>query len=144
MGKLISELTQGSIFSDSDKLAIEQTNQTVQMTLGQLKDNIIDYSALPGQSGGLSTVGDQGSYTLSGGLIIKYGTLNSPSEDPVVYTFTTAFPTAMIGINATANGDAEYPGSFIIDNLSKTGFILTEDLGLYVGLGRVFWMAYGF
>jgi hypothetical protein len=92
-----------------------------------------------------ATEGEQGSYTLPGGLIIKYGTLNSTAST-TAYTFTTAFPTAIIGVNATVNENISSSAETCsVHTVSKTNFYLggyRNTSGSSVG--RVFWTAYGY
>lgn len=133
------------VIDDETMATALATNLATAESIKAYVDDLIDYSALPSQSGGVTTEGEQGSYTLPGGLIIKYGTLNSTS-DSTTYTFTTAFPTAIIGVNATVNeniGTAAETCS--VSPISTTGFTLKgyrNDSGNSVG--RVFWTAYGY
>jgi hypothetical protein len=121
------------------------TSLATQQSIKAYVDDLIDYSALPSQSGGLATEGEQGSYTLPGGLIVKYGTLDSNAY-ATLYTFTTAFPTAIIGVNATSNENyVSAAESCSVHVISETGFTLAgyqNNSGAAVG--RVFWTAYGY
>ena len=101
-------------------------------------------TTLPSQSGGLSTEGEQGTINI-GSLIIKYGTINSTSGQ-TNYSFTTPFPTAMIGINTTAQervaGAAYTSGA---DLVSTSGFELNTYSGVsFAAVGRCFFIAIGY
>ena len=101
-------------------------------------------TTLPSQSGGLSTEGEQGSINV-GPLIMKYGTINSDSFT-VSYSFTTAFPTAIIGVNATVNENVSSSSETCsVIEQSTTGFDLTGYRGTSGNaVGRVFWQAFGY
>ncbi len=134
-----------SILDENTMSSNSATAIATQRSIKAYVDDLIDYSALPSQSGGVATEGEQGSYTLPGGLIIKYGTLNSTSYF-TTYTFTTAFPTAIIGVNATVNEDISSPSETCsASTLLTTGFTLLGYRGTSgSSVGRVFWTAYGY
>jgi hypothetical protein len=101
-------------------------------------------TTLPSQSGGVSTEGEQGSINV-GPLIIKYGTINS-TGGVTSYSFTDAFPSAIIGVNTTVQervGNASYTSG--ANTLTTAGFELQSYIGTsYGAVGRVFFVAYGF
>jgi len=134
-----------SILDEDTMSSNSATSLATQQSIKAYVDDLIDYSALPSQSGGLATEGEQGSYTLPGGLIVKYGTLDSNSS-VVSYTFTTAFPTAIIGVNATVNDNISSPSETCsASDTTKTGFDLRGYQGVSgAAVGRVFWTAYGY
>lgn len=69
----------------------------------------------------LRSLAAEGSYTLPGGLIVKWGTCNS-STTPQAKTFPTAFPTACFAVlltNQLAAGTTYSDGA---SSVSTTGF----------------------
>ena len=134
-----------NVIDDDTMATASATTLATSESIKAYVDELIDYSALPGHTDGLATKGEQGSYTLPSGLIIKYGTLNSTASE-TSYTFTTEFPTAIIGVNATVNESVSiYAETCSVDVPTKTGFNLIGYQGASgAQVGRVFWTAYGY
>jgi hypothetical protein len=137
-----------SILDEDDMNSDSATALATQQSIKAYVDDLIDYSALPSQSGGVATEGEQGSYTLPGGLIIKYGTLNSANSTgySTECVFTTEFPTAIIGVNATVNANISNAAETCsVHTVSTTNFYLAgyQNNG-GASVGRVFWTAYGY
>jgi hypothetical protein len=133
------------VIDDDTMATASDTKLATSESIKAYVDNLIDSSALPSQSGGVATEGEQGSYTLPSGLIIKYGTLDS-NASITSYSFTTAFPTAIIGVNATVNESVSSAAETCgVSSPTTSGFDLLgyqNNSGALVG--RVFWIAYGF
>jgi len=119
MGKLISQLASTNTFSDSDKLAIEQTNQTVQITLGQLRDNTIaDGSITPSKlSEGAPSWDTNGIHILPSngtngatGLELNYGVNGNGS--------------AYIDFHSTSATNSDYDARIIKDGGDNSNFRL--------------------
>ena len=134
-----------NVIDDDTMATASATTLATSESIKAYVDELIDYSALPSQTDGLATEGEQGSYTLPSGLIIKYGTLNSTSS-AISYTFTTEFPTAIIGVNATVNESVSSASETCsVSSPTKTGFNLLGYRGTSgSSVGRVFWTAYGY
>ena len=133
------------VIDDDTMATATDTTLATSESIKAYVDELIDYSALPSQTDGLAIEGEQGSYTLPSGLIIKYGTLNSTSFE-ISYTFTTEFPTAIIGVNATVNESVSNASETCsVSAPTKTGFNLIGYQGVSgAQVGRVFWTAYGY
>lgn len=134
-----------NVIDDDTMATASATTLATSESIKAYVDELIDYSALPSHTDGLATKGEQGSYTLPSGLIIKYGTLNSTAS-AISYTFTTEFPTAIIGVNATVNESISTSSETCsVSATTKTGFNLLGYRGTSgSSVGRVFWTAYGY
>jgi hypothetical protein len=133
------------VIDDNTMATASATTLATSESIKAYVDDLIGYSTLPSQSNGLATEGEQGSYTLPGGLIVKYGTLNSTTANQS-HTFTTSFPTAIIGVNATVNDNVSSASETCsVTGLTESGFTLNGYRGTSgVSVGRVFWTAYGY
>ena len=104
---------------------------------------------------GLVTEGEQGSLTLGGGLIIKFGSVNKNSSSNKSVTFqdssgnASPFPNGIYGVNATSNEGSVASGAEIAAVTSPTvdGFQLQGFGGstnIHAAIGRVFFIAIGY
>lgn len=133
-----------SVLDEDDMSSDSATALATQQSIKAFVDSVVTDGTLPGQSGGVSTEGEQGSISIAN-LIIKYGTLDANTSS-TNYTFTTAFPTAIIGVNATPQEDAGSGAEGCsVTSPSTTGFNLRSySSSSGTAVGRVFWMAIGF
>jgi hypothetical protein len=133
-----------AILDEDDMTSDSDTALATQQSIKAYVDSLGLTTTLPSQSGGVSTEGEQGSMNV-GPLIIKYGTINS-TGGTTSYSFTDAFPSAIIGVNTTVQervGSASYTSG--ADTLTTSGFVLQSYIDTSFGaVGRVFFVAYGF
>ena len=133
-----------SILDEDDMTSDSATALATQQSIKAYVDSLALTTTLPSQSGGVSTKGEQGSINV-GPLIIKYGTINS-TGGTTSYSFTDAFPNAVIGVNTTVQervSNSSYTSG--ADAVTTSGFVLQSYAGTsYAAVGRVFFVAYGF
>ena len=140
--------TDGSIIKDNSQpiQSIENWDSTYATVSANSASWGITSSNLPSNTSGIANIGEQGSYTLPGGLIIKYGTVNVNSSS-VNVTLSAAFPNAIVGVNCTPQ-DGTYSSAAElcgISNLSLSAFSVAGYQGTSgAGVGRVFWQATGY
>jgi hypothetical protein len=135
----VSILNENDMNSDSDTALATQ-----QSIKAYVDSSITADGTVPGHTGGVANEGEQGSISIAN-LIIKYGTLDANSSQ-TDYTFTSEFPTSIIGVNATPqeNYSTSAEGCSV-DNLDKTGFtVRTYASSSGAAAGKVFWMAIGY
>ena len=130
---------------DEDNMSTDSaTSLATQQSIKAFVNSFGLTTTLNGQSGGVSTEGEQGSINV-GPLIIKYGTINSTGGQ-TNYSFTDAFPTAIIGVNTTVQervANSAYTSG--ANNTTTSGFQLnTYGGGSFAAVGRVFFVAYGY
>ena len=133
-----------AILDENDMDSDSATSLATQQSIKAFVNSFGLTTTLPGQSGGVSTEGEQGSINV-GPLIIKYGTINSTGGQ-TNYSFTDAFPTAIIGVNTTVQervDNAAYTSG--ANNTTTSGFQLNTYEGVsFAAVGRVFFVAYGY
>ena len=100
---------------------------------------------------GLVTEGAQGSVSLGGGLIVKFGSINHTSSQ-IAFTFKDSsgslspFPNAIYGVNATVNESVSSSSetcsvtSPTVDGCTISGYRGVSG----AAVGRVFFVAYGY
>ena len=132
------------VIDDDTMATATATNLATSESIKAYVDSLALTTTLPSQSGGVSTKGEQGSINV-GPLIIKYGTINS-TGGTTSYSFTDAFPNAVIGVNTTVQervSNSSYTSG--ADAVTTSGFVLQSYAGTsYAAVGRVFFVAYGF
>ena len=132
------------VIDDDTMATATATNLATSESIKAYVDSLALTTTLPSQSGGVSTKGEQGSINV-GPLIIKYGTINS-TGGTTSYSFTDAFPNAVIGVNTTVQervSTSSYTSG--ADAVTTSGFVLQSYAGTsYAAVGRVFFVAYGF
>lgn len=136
------------ILINNDSLGTDDTKGATQ---GNIKAFVENLTGTADKSGsGVVTEGTQGSITLGGGLIIKFGSLDVNSSQ-VTLTFkdssgsSTPFPTAIYGVMVTAqedsSGSAESAG---VSDLALASCIVRGYNSSSGGaVGRVFFIAIG-
>ena len=133
------------VLDEDDMTSDSSTALATQQSIKAYVDSSITADGtVPGHTGGVANEGEQGSISIAN-LIIKYGTLDANSFQ-TDYTFTSAFPTSIIGVNATPqeNYSTSAEGCSV-DNLDKTGFtVRTYASSSGAAAGKVFWMAIGY
>ena len=100
---------------------------------------------------GLVTEGAQGSVSLGGGLIVKFGSINHTSST-VAFTFKDSsgslspFPNAIYGVNATVNESVSSASETCSVTLpTVNGCSISGYRGVSgAAVGRVFFVAYGY
>ena len=139
-------------FKDEDNMSSDSaTALASQQSIKAFVDNLIG-TADKSSASGLVAEGDQGSLTLGGGLIIKFGSANKNTTASVDVTFkdssgnASPFPNAIYGVSATANesttGAAEIAGAVAP---TVNGFTLAGYHGVSNGaIGRCFFIAVGY
>jgi hypothetical protein len=137
---------------DEDNMSTNSaTSLVTQQSIKAFVDNLIG-TADKSSASGLVTEGDQGSLTLGGGLIIKFGTVNKNTTAGVDVTFqdssgsASAFPNAIYGINVTPqeNSDAASETASVISP-TVSGFTLAGYHGVSnSAIGRCFFIAIGY
>lgn len=142
-----SEVT---ILDEDDMSSDSNTSLVTQQSVKAFVDNLISTADKSGS--GLISTGTQGSITLGGGLVIKYGTFNSAGAsgiDDVTFQNSsganTAFSTAVYGVLVTPQenplGGAEQAS---VSDVTVSGFKLrTYSSGSGAAVGRVFFVAVG-
>ena len=132
------------VIDDDTMATATATNLATSESIKAYVDSLALTTTLPSQSGGVSTKGEQGSINV-GPLIIKYGTINS-TGGTTSYSFTDAFPNAVIGVNTTVQervSNLSYTSG--ADAVTTSGFVLQSYAETsYAAVGRVFFVAYGF
>ena len=138
-------------FKDEDNMSSDSaTALASQQSIKAFVDNLIG-TADKSSASGLVAEGDQGSLTLGGGLIIKFGTVDVNSAT-VAFTFkdssgsASPFPNGIYGVHATVNesiGSASETCSVTLPTVN--GCSITGYQGVSgAAVGRVFFIAYGY
>jgi len=94
----------------------------------------VDNSAVPNYTGGESA-------TLSGGLIIKFGSGTIGGDTSENISFTTAFPTGIKTVHVTQTGSSSIPKHFIVSSSSTSGFTLKNTVD---AAASFMWTAFGY
>lgn len=87
-----------------------------------------------------------GSVTLSSGLIIKFGKVTNPNSTTGTVSYTTAFPSATLGVYMTLARNAASSDSIWIDKTGTTnsaGFAWRSSTSLSSATDYFFWLAIG-
>ena len=140
-----------SILDQDDMSDNSDTSLATQQSIKQFVDNLIG-TADKASSSGLVTAGSQGSLTLGGGLIIKFGVINKNTTAGVAVTFqdssgsASPFPTGLYGINVTPQTNSAAPSETAsVISPSVNGFTLAGYHGTSnSAIGRCFFMAIGY
>ncbi len=137
---------------DEDNMSTNSaTSLVTQQSIKAFVDNLIG-TADKSSSSGLLAEGSQGSLTLGGGLIIKFGVIDKNTTAGVAVTFqdssgsASAFPNAIYGINVTPqeNSDAASETASVISP-TVSGFTLAGYHGVSnSAIGRCFFIAIGY
>jgi len=137
------------ILVNDDALGTSDTKGATQGNIKAYVDSLVGTADKSGS--GLVTEGTQGSTTLGGGLIIKFGTVDV-NASTVAFTFkdssgnASPFPNAIYGVSATVNesiGSASETCSVTLPTVN--GCSITGYQGVSgAAVGRVFFVAYGF
>jgi len=133
------------VLDEDDMTSDSSTALATQQSIKAYVDSSITANGtVPGHTGGVANEGEQGSISIAN-LIIKYGTLDANSSQ-TNYTFTSAFPTSIIGVNATPQENySNSAEGCSVDNLAKTGFTVRSYASSSgAAAGKVFWMAIGY
>jgi hypothetical protein len=136
------------ILVNNDSLGTDDTKGATQGNIKAFVENLIGTADKSGT--GLVTEGTQGSITLGGGLIIKFGSVDSSSSS-VSLTFkdssgsNSPFPNAIYGVMVSCNENigsgAEQVGA---SSVTVSGCnILGYSSGSGTNVGRVFFIAIG-
>ena len=139
-------------FKDEDNMTSNSaTALASQQSIKAFVDNLIG-TADRSSASGLVTEGEQGSLTLGGGLIIKFGSVNKNIVGGISVTFQNSsgdaspFPTGIYGVVATAQENATTPAE-TVSAFSPTvnGFTLAGySGGGNAAIGRCFFIAVGY
>ena len=139
------------ILVNNDSLGTDDTKGATQGHIKAFVENLIG-TADKSSSSGLLAEGSQGSLTLGGGLIIKFGVIDKNTTEGVAVTFqdssgsASAFPNAIYGINVTPqeNSDAASETASVISP-TVSGFTLAGYHGVSnSAIGRCFFIAIGY
>ena len=146
-------------FSKLDDVIDDDTMATASATTLATSESIKAYTdgligtADKSDDSGLVAIGEQGSLTLGGGLIIKFGTVNSTSSS-TPFTFqdssgsASPFPNGIYGITVTPNNagfSTAQESAIIGGNLTVDGAtIITAQNNSGAAIGRCFFVAYGY
>ena len=144
-----SEPREVAILDEDDMSSDSDTSLATQQSIKAYADNIsvVDKST----DSGTVTEGDEGSVTLGGGLIIKFGTANVNASSVYVtwkdsFGNISPFPNAIYGVNATVNesiSSASETCSVTVPTVD--GCNIAGYRGVSGGsVGRVFYTAYGY
>ena len=151
--------TSGSATAPQEVSILDQDNMSdnsatslaTQQSIKAFVDNLIG-TADKSSASGLLAEGSQGSLTLGGGLIIKFGVIDKNTVAGVNVTFqdssgsASPFPNAIYGINVTPqeNSDAASETASVIAP-TVNGFTLAGYHGVSnSAIGRCFFMAIGY
>jgi hypothetical protein len=139
-----------SILDEDDMTSDSNTSIPTQQSVKAYVGSLIGTADRSSDSG-LVTIGDQGSLTLGGGLIIKFGSVNVNSPT-VAVTFrdssgnASPFPNGIYGVNATVNDDVSTSSETCsVNSPTVDGCDITGYRGIGgAAVGRCFFVAYGF
>ena len=116
--------TNGLLFDNNDMLDNDNnsggsdTRGATQQSIKAYVDSEIANFPVTAPGG---SIGSSGTVTLPGGLVMKFGTTNSTSDDSQTFTFPSAFPNACffcIVNRTTANSQVQFP----VTSKSRTNF----------------------
>jgi len=140
-----------AVLDENNMSTNSATSLATQKSIKAFVDNLIG-TADKSSSSGLLAEGSQGSLTLGGGLIIKFGVIDKNTTAGVAVTFqdssgsASAFPNAIYGINVTPqeNSDAASETASVISP-TVSGFTLAGYHGVSnSAIGRCFFIAIGY
>ena len=139
-------------FKDEDNMTSNSaTALASQQSIKAFVDNLIG-TADKSSASGLVTEGEQGSLTLGGGLIIKFGTANKNTAASVAVTFkdssgsASPFPNGIYGVSVTSNesvgSGAEVAGATAptVNGFNLQGYSNNSS----TAIGRCFFIAVGY
>lgn len=137
------------ILVNDDALGTSDTKGATQGNIKAYVDSLVGTADKSGS--GLVTEGTQGSTTLGGGLIIKFGTVDV-NASTVAFTFkdssgnASPFPNAIYGVSATVNESVSSASETCsVTSPTVNGCSITGYQGVSgAAVGRVFFVAYGF
>ena len=139
------------ILINDDALGTSDTKGATQGNIKAFVENLIG-TADRSTASGVVTEGEQGSLTLGGGLIIKFGSVNKNITGGKSVTFqnssgvATPFPTGIYGVVATAQENSTDPAEGVSAfSISVNGFTLAGySGGSNAAIGRCFFVAIGY
>ena len=142
------------ILVNDDALGTSDTKGATQGNIKAYVDSLVGTADKSGS--GLVTEGTQGSTTLGGGLIIKFGTVDKNTTGGVAVRFNdssgdaSAFPNAIYGVSTTPQEASGGPANMTavtsptVDGFTLQGYQSVANSAANAAIGRCFFIAYGF
>lgn len=138
-------------FTSAGRALVDDADASAQLTTLGLSAffktlvSAADIAALFALFGASWTVASPGTYTLPGGLVVKWGTASAISAGGgVTVTFGAAFPTAIFGVLATPIASANNTNVYTVGyRAAAVGSVVITNNSGTSGPVSAFWVAFG-